>query len=242
VARASGGRAGLYVLLLVLFGVTHLAGGALPWLALGETRRIEGVATVAVPREFTDKLLNTQWWDFVRGLGRRDPGTLAPIVELLRREAGPDDVVLTNFGWDNLYYYTNLPLGFRLSPNARISRDAAQQGLPAYVFGLADADWLVWRGGAGPLLGIPLTRKRAELERRGAQLELVATLPETLWENRPELAWHRFPSTGYPFASRRMGARGAHYPDAQIFRVRRPGDSAAPPPLSRNPPASLDDG
>jgi len=227
VARASGERRWLHALLVALFAATHLAGGALPWLALGETQRIAGV-TVPVPRAPADKLLNEQWWDFARGLGRRDPGTLAPVVDLLRREAGPDDVVLTNFGWDGLYYYTDLRLGFRVSPNAPISRDPAIRTLPAYVFGLADADWVVWRGGAGPLLGLPLTRLRTELERRGAALELVTTLPETLWENRPELAWHRFPDVGYPFAPNRTAVRGTDYPDAQIFRVTWSRDGARP--------------
>src|SRR5262249_6614146 len=96
VARASGGRNVVYAALLVLFGATHLAGNALPWLALGETRRFGGVATVNVARELPDKLLNTQWWDFARGLGVRDPGALPGLVDFLRRNAAPDDVVLTN--------------------------------------------------------------------------------------------------------------------------------------------------
>jgi hypothetical protein len=219
VARASGGRNAAYAALLALFGATHLAGNALPWLALGETQRFAGVAAVNVARELPDKLLNTEWWAFVCGLGVRDPGALPPLVDFLRRNAKPDEVVLTNFGWDNLYFYTNLPQGMRISPNAPVRQAAIALKLPRYVFGPDDADWVVWRGGAGPLLGYSIDLLRSDLGARGAYLEPVGRFRETLWENRPELQWHRFPRIGYPFAPRRMGAAGARYPDAQIFRV-----------------------
>jgi hypothetical protein len=60
---------------------------------------------------------------------------------------------------------------------------------------------------------------RAALEARGARLELVRTYPETLWENRPELHFHRFRDVGFPYAPRKLGAQGNRYKDALIFRV-----------------------
>jgi 4-amino-4-deoxy-L-arabinose transferase-like glycosyltransferase len=225
VARASGERRLLYAGLLALFAGTHLAGNALPWLAAGGSRRVGGVA-LHVPRELAGKLANLELWAFVRGLGVPDPGTLAPLTELLRARAVRDDVVLTNFGWDTLYYYTGLPLGMRIEPDAPARAAAPALGLPPYVFGPEGADWVVWRGGNEAWLGYPLTLqglRLLELRRllltRGARLERVATLHETLWENRPELYWHRFPGVGYPFAPRAVGPSGPVFRDAQVFRV-----------------------
>jgi|GEM_PF-806715 len=238
VARASRGRRGALAALLALFGATHLAGSALPWLALGETRRLGGTL-VNVPRELAGKLLNTQWWAFVRGLGEPDPGTLPRLARFLRDRATPDDVVLTNFGWDGLYYYTGLPLGMRISPAApAVRRHAAALQLPPYVFGVDRADWIVWRGGNERHLGYPLlllgeslASLRARLQAQGARVEPVARFPETLWENRPELFWHRFPGVGHPFAPRRLGPRGPRYRDAHVFRVHWPGrEPGAPGP------------
>jgi hypothetical protein len=236
VARASGGRGALYAGLVALFAATHLAASALPWLALGESRRVAGIS-VQVPRELAGKLLNTTWWDFARGLGVDDPGTLPELVGLLRRNAAPGDVVLTNFGWDSLYFYTNLAQGMRISADAPVQKAARALGLPAYVFGVDGADWVVWRGGNEALLGYPflllgqsLPRVRRALEARGARLEPVATLHETLWENRPELFWHRFPRVGHPFAPSSMGAQGPRFRDAQVFRVRWPSTAAETSP------------
>jgi hypothetical protein len=225
VARASGGRAPRYAALLALFAATHLAGNALPWLALGESRRVAG-AWLHAPRDLAGKLLRLESWALLRGLGERDPGALHGIVELLRARAAPGDVVLTNFGWDALYWYSGLPQGMRVAADAPVRPAAQALGLPAYVFGLEDADWLVWRGGNEAWLGYPLTlgplrlpEVRRALALRGARLEPVATLRESLWENRPELYWHRFPRVGYPFAPRAFGAAGPPLRDAQVFRV-----------------------
>jgi hypothetical protein len=220
VARAAPRSTGFYAALLALFAATHLPGNALGWLALGDTRRVAGSVSVNVPRDLSGKILNTQWWDFVRGLGVSNPGTLPALVGLLREHAEASDVVVTNYGWDNLYFYTDLPLGMRVNPEAPIRSAALELGLPAYVFGPSDVDWVVWRGNGDLLFGRSFADLRRELEARGASLELVGTVPETQWENRPELAWHRFPRSGYPFAPRRLGAKGARYPDAGVFRVR----------------------
>ena len=235
VARASEGRNAVYAGLLVLFGATHLAGNALPWLALGETRRVGDVAALNVPRELPDKLLNKQWWDLVRGLGVRDPGSLPAILDFLRLHASANEVVLTNFGWDNLYFYTNLPQALRIAENAPAREAARELGLPPYVFGVDGADWVVWRSGAGVLLSYSIDDLANQLAQRGARLEPMGRLPDALWENRPELQWHRFPRIGYPFAPRRTGAAGARYPDTRLFRVHWPergGEPAATPSTS----------
>jgi len=220
VARASGGRPLAYVALLALFGATHLAGNTLPWLALGESRQVgDKFVFVNAPRDLGEKLVNASWWYFARGLGVPNPGTLPELVGWLRAHAAPDDVLVTNFSWDNLYFYTNLRQGFRISPQAPV-RDAARSlGLPDYTFGLDGASWLIWRRAVDPLPEHPFERVKSELEARGAKLELVASFREGLWENRPELHWHRFPRVGYPFAPRRLGAAGLDHPDAVVYRV-----------------------
>lgn len=233
IARASRGRTAVYAALLALFAATHLAGGALPWLASGETHRAAGVLW-QTPRATSDKLFNTTWLSFATSLGVREPTTLDRIVEQIDRGAAPDDVVLTNFGWDALYWYSARPIGMRIATDAPVRRAARQLGLPAYVFGYDRARWLVWRGGNETLLGYPLTllqwrlpEVRAQLERRGARLEEVARFPETLWANRPELYWHRFAGDDRPFAPAALADRSP-YEDARVFRIRE-SDALTPP-------------
>jgi len=224
VARASDGRPRLYAALLALLCATNLLGNALPWLAIGESRRI-GPTLVAAPRGATEKVLNASLWYFLRGLGEPNPGTLRTIVDWVDAQVGADDVLVTNFAWDNLLYYTDRRLGFRIKPEATAVRDAARAaGLPDYVFGLDGARWLLWRHAADPLPKLPFEAARAELEARGARLERVASFHEVLWENRPELQWHRFPGVGYPFAPRRLGAEGRKWADAVAYRIVWPGD------------------
>lgn len=230
VAAASRGRATAYAALLAIFSATALPGGALPWLALGETQRAGGVLWQS-PRALPDKLWNTSWLAFVRGLGVRDPGTLPALVERLDREAAPDAVLLTNFGWDALTWYAHRPLGARIAEGAPVAAAAKRMGLPPYVFGLADAEWLVWRGGNEAWLGYPLTlgpwrldEVRARLAARGARLEEAASFPETLWENRPELYWHRFPGAAHPFLPAAL-AEGPLYAPARLFRIVREADT-----------------
>jgi hypothetical protein len=222
VARATNARPLAYAALLALFAATNLPGNALPWLALGESRHLgDKLVFVAAPRDTAEKLLNATWWYFVRGLGVPDPGTLPDLVGYLRANAEPDDVVVTNFAWDNLYFYARMPQGLRISPEAPVRDHARALGLPDYAFGLDGADWVIWRHGSDPLPGHPFPTVRSELEAQGARLEPVASFREVLWENRPEVQWHRFPRVGHPFAPRRLGPAGRKYADAVIYRVVR---------------------
>lgn len=227
VARAGGASPRRFAAALALVCATHLAGNALPWLALGESRHVAGrLAFVNAPRETSEKLFNATWWYHLRGLGEPNPGTLPALVELARSAIPPDDVVVTNFAWDNFYFHTNRRLGFRISPHAtEIVAAARAANLPEYVFGLAGVRWLIWRHAADPLPDTPFDAVQAALEADGARLEPVARFRETLWENRPELHWHRFARVGYPFAPRRIGAQGRRHPDAVVYRVVRPDDA-----------------
>ena len=229
VARASDGRPLRFAALLVLLAATELAGNALPWLALGGGSGqlpIPGHPFVSVPGETSAKLFNATWWRFVRGLDAPNPGTVSSLVGFVDGAVGPDDVLVTNFSWDDLSFYTNRRQGFRIAPEATAVRDAAKAaGLPAYLFGLDDARWLIWRQAADPLPGMSFERVRATLEASGARLEPVARFRESLWENRPELHWHRFPGERY-FAPRKRDAEGRLHPDAVAYRIVRAGDTA----------------
>jgi hypothetical protein len=228
VARASDGRPLRFAALLALFAATHLAGNALPWLALGQSARLPlpGTPFVHVPSDASERIFNTTWWRFVRGLGTPNPGTVSALVEFVNGSVGAEEVLVTNFGGNNLYFYTNRRQGFGISPDAAAVRDAAKAaGLPAYVFGLEDARWLIWRPGADPLPNLPFEKVRATLEASGARLEPVASFRETLWENRPELHWHRFADGRY-FAPRKVDAEGRIHPDAVAYRIVRGTDPA----------------
>ena len=151
-------------------------------------------------------------------------------------------MLLSNFGWDALYWYSNRPIGMRIAPGAPVRRAAERMGLPAYVFDYDRAEWLVWRGDNEALLGYPQTlysmrlpEVRKALAARGARLEQVATFPETLWENRPELYWHRFPKAGHPFA-RGRSPRGPSIRRRGSFRIHWPRLAAeSAPPVATRP-------
>ncbi len=219
VARASEGRPARFAGLLMLFGATHLAGGAVPWLILGESRILPGPVRARVPRDLAPKLLNLNTWWFLKDLGKPIYSTAAALAALLREEAQPDDVILTNYSWETLYFETNLAQGLRIHPVNRLFPQAQALGLPVYVFNVDDADWLLWRPSWHPLQGMSLPRLRAFLEARGARLEFVRRYPETHWANRPELHFHRFREIGFPYAPHTLGAQGIPYEDALVFRV-----------------------
>ena len=125
-------------------------------------------------------------------------------------------------------FRTNLPQGLKLLPDYPVSAAARAAGLPEYVFGVEGARWLVWRWLWNGYLGYDFDTVARELRAGGASLELVASLPDSRWENRPELHFHRFPGGTYAFpfgiAHQLEMRRGV----AQIFRV--------------NPPAKLENG
>src|SRR4029453_14616950 len=139
-----------------------------------------------------DQPPNPAWLAFVRSLGVPDPGTLASIVELLERDAARDDVVLSNFGWDALYWYAERPIGMRIATDAPVRRAAQRLGLPESVFEYDHAAWLVWRGENEIYLGYPLTllqwrlpEVRAALAARGARLRAGAAGPRTRVADAP---------------------------------------------------------
>lgn len=193
VARAGRGPAGL-VALCALFAFTHLPGNT-AWWSLAPARALPGPSAVAfhAPRGAAARVLRAEWLGFARELRETDPGTVARLVDLLGREAGSDDVLITNYEWEPLYFHTRLPQGLKVLPGYPIHAAARAHGLPAYVFGVDGARWLVWRWPWEGYQDYRFRDVRRALEERGATLQRVAVLPDTRWENRPELHFHRFP-------------------------------------------------
>jgi 4-amino-4-deoxy-L-arabinose transferase-like glycosyltransferase len=229
-ARASAeSRAGLAGLMGV-FALTHLPGNALLY-ALAPEAAVSRPTSVAVhvPRGAAAKLFRTEWLGYARELRETDPGTVAEVVDFLARRAGPDDILITNYAWDPIYFHSRLPQGLKVLPEHEIHAAARAAGLPDYVFDVTGARWVVWRWPWNGYQGYELERLRAELAPRGAKLELETVVRETVWENRPELHFHRFPGIGhvFPVGSEFLGfgrIRGA-----PVFRVVWPAEGEAAP-------------
>jgi hypothetical protein len=219
-ARAAGPSRWRLAALIVLFVATHLPGAS--WLyvafARGSAHDATGIG-FHKPRGALGPWLRREWLGYPRELGGSEPGTVSHVVDYLSRHAGPDDLLVTNYEWEPLYFHTNLPQALKILPEYGIREAARAAGLPAYVFEASDARWVVWRPPWESYQGYFFERVRAEIEGRGRRLELAATVPETVWENRPELHFHRFPGVGYLYPLDMLRAGYGHGGPAPIYRV-----------------------
>jgi hypothetical protein len=84
-------------------------------------------------------------------------------------------------------------------PSYPIWEAAHQQELPKYVFSAEGARWLVWRRVWGAYRGQACDVVLANLRARGIPVTLVATIPETMWENRENVHFRRFPGKDYVY-------------------------------------------
>ena len=140
--------------------------------------------------------------------------TVANVSDFLRAHAGPRDVVITNYGWEALYFHTGLPQGAKLSPQFPIYEVAKARALPDYVFGASRVRWIVWRR------ALPAYFREqdceallADLTRAGVTTELVATIRETGYENRENVHFRRYADGTYVFPWHQSLA------DVLIYRV-----------------------
>jgi hypothetical protein len=222
VARAARGPAALLAG-LALFGFTHLPGNTL-WWSFASGRGEPGLSSVAphLPEGAAARLLRSEWLGFARDLVGPEPGTVTRLVELLGREARPDDILITNYAWEPLYFHTRLPQGLKVLPGYPIAPAARAAGLPEYVFGVDGARWLVWRWPWEGYQDYRFREVREQLAARGATLERVAVLPDTQWENRPELHFHRFPGEAYVYPRDVALVRRNMRMEAAVFRITWP--------------------
>jgi hypothetical protein len=87
------------------------------------------------------------------------------------------------------------------------------KGLPTYVFDVDQVRWVIWRPvweGYHEYFGAEVEQQIVD---RGGRIERVAELPETLWENRGNIHFRRFPGGRYLFHGPET------FPPATIFRV-----------------------
>jgi hypothetical protein len=226
--RAAGASRLRLALLLALFVATHLPGASLLYLLFsrGSAHDATGIG-FHQPKGAAGPWLRREWPGYLRELRGSDPGTVAGIVDYLARHAGPDDLLVTNYEWEPLAFHTRLPQALKILPDYEIREAARAAGLPDYVFEATDARFVVWRPPWEGYQGYVLAQVRSALEARGRRLERVASVPETVWENRPELHFHRFPGVGYLYPLDVLRSGHGHGGPASIFRVT---DVAPPAP------------
>lgn len=217
VSRASRGRVVPAAALVALLSFTHLGGNSLFWaFAKGGVFPTQTSASFHTPPGLLHKLVRTDLAGYVRGLFEPNPGSVSDIVEYLCSHATPDDILITNYAWEPIYFYTDLRQGLKIMETYSIYAVARQAGLPEYVFSVDGADWVVWRPFWENYQGYSFVKVRRQLLDRGYVLEPVHNFPDTIWENRPELHFHRFPGFGVIYSD--PTTLKPH--DGMIFRVR----------------------
>jgi hypothetical protein len=226
IVNVSRGRIAIWVPLLLIFAFTKI-GQPTPWIFRGEkATTFDGKELVRahLPPELAPRYLATpELLAFVQDLKQENPGTLARACHFLQSHADAGDLVLTNYEWQPLYFYTRLPQSLRVFPSDPIYQTAKQKGLPEYVFKVDGTRWILWRPAWDGYFGYVGSEIKRNLSNGGARITKVAELPETIFENRPELHFHRFAGGKYFFIALDNLA------PAQIFRIDWPGVMSLPP-------------
>ncbi len=215
-------RLAIWVPLLLLFSFTQLA-QLTPWIFWDrKVTTFDGkeVVEAHLPQNYADRYLSIgQQSAFLGDLIGKNPGTFAKICEFLQRHAKSGDVVLTNYAWEPLYFYTRLPQALKIFPDYPIYQTAKRKGLPDYVFSIDRAHWLIWRPVWDGYVGYFGYELRRQIVDSGAHVTRVAQFDETIWENRPEIHLHRFSGDKYFFT------KPESHSAAEIFRIDWPGES-----------------
>jgi 4-amino-4-deoxy-L-arabinose transferase-like glycosyltransferase/tetratricopeptide (TPR) repeat protein len=216
IVKVSGSRRTVWLALMLVFALTRFANAA-PWTFWAETTPVrdpDGFLTFHVPATLKDRMLRTTQVLYVKSLFRPNPGVITRVTEFLRANAGPRDVVITNYEWEALYFHTGLPQGAKIDRSFPIYSVARARQLPDYVFSAAGVRWIVWRRAwAVPFPAQDCGRILRQLERAGMTPELVRSIPETLYENRENVHFHRFAGNSYAFRSYQ------DLPAVEIYRV-----------------------
>jgi 4-amino-4-deoxy-L-arabinose transferase-like glycosyltransferase len=197
VAKWSQSRFIVWVGIMTLLAVTKL-GTAAPWLYFCETEygpffKKTMYAAAHKPKTWKDRIFRTSLMGVARDLWQENPGTVQQICDFINANTKPDDILITNYGWEPLYFHTRRPLGLTILPEYHVCKAARYHSLPEYVFSVDRAQWLIWRAGWGGYQGYDGPRISAMLNSRGAKVEKVSVIPETLWENRENVHFRRFP-------------------------------------------------
>ncbi|HEX2484698.1 MAG TPA: glycosyltransferase family 39 protein [Myxococcota bacterium] len=229
--RAAGASRWRLAALLALFAATHVPGATALYLTLArDSARDQTGVLFHEPRGALGPWLRVEWLGYPRELVESDPGTVSHVVAYLAEHAEPEDILVTNYEWEPLYFHTRLPQGYKVLPDYDLYEAARAHGLPDHAFDAGAARWVVWRPPAEGYQGYRFADVRAAVESRGRRLEPVATVPETLWENRPELHFHRFPGVRYLYPVDVLRSGYGHGGPARIYRVEAGAPSPSPSP------------
>ena len=215
--RAANGRRFVGVALILLLAFTKI-GRLTPWTyAQPSLAKRDPNAAVSFhnPERAIDRFLRTGQLAFLQSLGEPNVGTTGQIVEYLKANAKAGDVVLTNYGWEPLYFHTRLPLAMTVLSSHPSYQAAKSHGLPDYVFRPNDARWIVWRRAWGAYRGQSIEQVLARLGEDHVKAIPVLTLRETLWENRENLHFRRFANGRYIYPWH------DDVPDTVIYRVEK---------------------
>lgn len=224
IARVSRGRTALWLPLLLVFGLTKLA-QLTPW-AFGD-RKLPvpkpGTEFIALhgATKVRDSFLCGEDLMFLRDLWKENPGTVAHTCKFLRQFAQSDDKLISNYGWESLYFYTRLPQALKILPSFPIYEVARRKGLPSYVFEVDHVRWIVWRLAWEGYEGYRWREVEAEILAKGGRVTQVAEFNETCWENRETIFSRRFAGNKYVYPWPES------FPPAGVFRVDWP-DATAP--------------
>lgn len=225
IARASRRRTLAWVALVLVFGFTKV-GRVTPlvfWEEPTPLRDQDAFVTFHNPERALDRFFRTGHIAFARSLFQPTRGTTTLIAEYLARHGDSDDIVITNYGWESLYFQTNLRQGLKVLPSYPIWEAAHDRRLPRYVFTSQGARWVVWRRAWGAYRGHDCAAILRQLADAGALVTPVTELPETMWENRENIHFRRYPGNRYLFPW------FDKLPSTVIFRVDWPA------PLARHP-------
>jgi Dolichyl-phosphate-mannose-protein mannosyltransferase len=211
-------RTFMFLLLPLLFVCTKLA-QITPWTFWADRKADPENKLLAlhVPTRSFDAFFPREVVLFLRDLQQPNIGTLGECVAFLRQHAAPDDLIVTNYESEPLYFHTSLRQGMKIAPQDVVYAVAHRLGLPEYTFGLAHVRWIVWRFNWDDYLGIRWSDVSQNLLADGAQINDLAEIKETGWENRENLHFHRFAEDVYLFP------HDTNLAPAKIFRIDWPG-------------------
>ena len=204
----------VFLALLVLFVCTKFA-QITPWTFWADRKPDpeNKILALHVPARTRDAFLPSEDFLFLRDLHESNVGTLGECVSFLRQHAASDDLIVTNYESEPLYFHTGLRQGMKIAPQDPVYDVAHRLGLPQYMFGLDHVRWIVWRFNWDDYLGIRWNDVTQHLLADGAQINDQAEIKETGWENRENLHFHRFARGIYLFP------QDTNLAAAHIFRV-----------------------
>jgi hypothetical protein len=220
IAKVSRGNWLLCVALILVFAFTKLA-QLTPWVAANPSGVFKfGNYSVGahVPEKLMDRFLGNGFWKYVHDLWRENPGTVATTCNFLRGNAKPGDVLIVNYGWEPTYFYTRLPQAMGILPTYPVYQRAKELGLPELVFGIDHPRWIVWRSAWETAPGYAMDEVAREITGRGGRINVVLEVPETVFENSPDIHHHRFSDGTYLFP------RPQTFPESKIARVDWPAE------------------